>query len=271
MRVARALTAGILVVVAGCNGQVSRDGSETDSALRQVPRAENNYTLFESLQVRRSRCRRTAGCCSRQHAGQPARDLPRRRRRPDASVGSVVVGLEPVAVAARSDNEVWVVNHLSDSVSIVDAIDRRRRRAWSRTLSSATSRATSSSPARTTTRAFITTAHRGQNTGDDPHAVQTPAARPRRRLGVRRQQPRRRRRRHAPRQADAVRRHAARARRVSADGTRSTPPRSSPATRPRSFRPMRCAQVYPDGSWTRPSAILILAGGTVSSRSRRPA
>src|SRR5262249_24732874 len=33
---------------------------------------------------------------------------------------SVPVGLEPVAVAARSDTEVWVVNLLSDSVSIVD-------------------------------------------------------------------------------------------------------------------------------------------------------
>src|SRR5262245_33726702 len=33
---------------------------------------------------------------------------------------SVPVGLEPVAVAPRSDGEVWVVNHLSDSVSIVD-------------------------------------------------------------------------------------------------------------------------------------------------------
>ena len=31
----------------------------------------------------------------------------------------VPVGLEPVAVAARTDNEVWVVNHVSDSVSIV--------------------------------------------------------------------------------------------------------------------------------------------------------
>src|SRR5262249_28844963 len=33
---------------------------------------------------------------------------------------SVPVGLEPVAVAARSNTEVWVVNHLSDSVSVVD-------------------------------------------------------------------------------------------------------------------------------------------------------
>src|SRR5258706_16239863 len=35
-------------------------------------------------------------------------------------VGSVPVGLEPIAVAARSNTEVWVVNHLSDSVSVVD-------------------------------------------------------------------------------------------------------------------------------------------------------
>ena len=33
---------------------------------------------------------------------------------------SVPVGLEPVAVAARTNTEVWVVNHLSDCVSIVD-------------------------------------------------------------------------------------------------------------------------------------------------------
>src|SRR5262245_7674349 len=73
--------------------------------------------------------------------------------------GSVPVGLEPIAVAARSNSEVWVVNHLSDSVSIVDV---------------------GTSPPRVTrtllvcdeprdivfangTRAFITTARRGQN------------------------------------------------------------------------------------------------------------
>src|SRR5688572_4626222 len=31
----------------------------------------------------------------------------------------VPVGLEPVSVAVRSATEVWVVNHLSDSVSVV--------------------------------------------------------------------------------------------------------------------------------------------------------
>src|SRR4029078_6257306 len=33
---------------------------------------------------------------------------------------SIPVGLEPVAVGARTDEEVWVVNHLPDSVSVVE-------------------------------------------------------------------------------------------------------------------------------------------------------
>lgn len=34
--------------------------------------------------------------------------------------GFVPVGIDPVSVRARSNNEVWVVNHMSDSVSIID-------------------------------------------------------------------------------------------------------------------------------------------------------
>jgi len=34
--------------------------------------------------------------------------------------GFVPVGIDPVSVRARTNNEVWVVNHMSDSVSIVD-------------------------------------------------------------------------------------------------------------------------------------------------------
>ncbi|HEY5761042.1 MAG TPA: hypothetical protein VIU34_34705, partial [Steroidobacter sp.] len=35
-------------------------------------------------------------------------------------IQSIPVGLEPVAVALANDNELWVVNHMSDSVSIID-------------------------------------------------------------------------------------------------------------------------------------------------------
>lgn len=37
-----------------------------------------------------------------------------------ARIAELPVGLEPVAVAARSDSEAWVVNHLSDNVSVVN-------------------------------------------------------------------------------------------------------------------------------------------------------
>jgi len=56
-------------------------------------------------------------------------------------LASVPVGLEPVAVAALSNDEVWVVNHLSDSISVVSVAGQR----VTRTLLVATSRATSSS------------------------------------------------------------------------------------------------------------------------------
>ncbi|ANM29005.1 hypothetical protein ABI59_04425 [Acidobacteria bacterium Mor1] len=36
--------------------------------------------------------------------------------------GSIPVGLEPVTVVVRSETEAWVVNHLSDSISIVDLV-----------------------------------------------------------------------------------------------------------------------------------------------------
>src|SRR5499425_761925 len=76
---------------------------------------------------------------------------------------SVSVGLEPVAVAARSDGEVWVVNHLSDSVSIVDVGATPPHVV--RTL------LVGDEPrdivfAGTGGRAFISTAHRGQQRTD---------------------------------------------------------------------------------------------------------
>ena len=41
-------------------------------------------------------------------------------------VGDVPVGVDPVSLAVRpGTNEVWVVNHLSDTVSVVDAAARR--------------------------------------------------------------------------------------------------------------------------------------------------
>jgi DNA-binding beta-propeller fold protein YncE len=79
-------------------------------------------------------------------------------------IGSIVVGLEPVAVAARSEHEVWVVNHLSDSVSVVSLDDGVAT--VTRTLLVGDEPRDIVFGGSGRSRAFITTAHRGQNGGD---------------------------------------------------------------------------------------------------------
>ncbi len=87
------------------------------------------------------------------------------------SLGSVRVGLEPVAVALAPDGRAWVVNHLSDSVSIVDVnavVPHVVQTLWvgdePRDIVFAGA---------DRERAFVTTAHRGQNSPVDP-AFSTP-------------------------------------------------------------------------------------------------
>lgn len=76
-------------------------------------------------------------------------------------VASVPVGMEPVAVAARSDSEVWVVNHLSDSVSIVDVASNPPRVTRTLHVGDEPNDIVFAGPGGN--RAFISTAHRGQN------------------------------------------------------------------------------------------------------------
>lgn len=83
----------------------------------------------------------------------------------------IPVGLEPVAVAARSNTEVWVTNHLSDSVSVVTLTGTPH---VTRTL------LVGDEPrdivfAGNPSRAFITTAHRGQQR-TDPSIANVPGA-----------------------------------------------------------------------------------------------
>jgi len=81
--------------------------------------------------------------------------------------GSVPVGLEPVSVAARNNDEVWVVNHLSDSVSVIDVGTPAQARVVRTLLVGDEPRdIVFAGPGRR--RAFITTAHRGQNIPFDP-------------------------------------------------------------------------------------------------------
>jgi YVTN family beta-propeller protein len=77
---------------------------------------------------------------------------------------SVPVGMEPVAVAPRSNSEVWVVNHLSDSVSVVDVSSVPPR--VTRTLIVGDEPRDIVFAGTGGNRAFISTAHRGQQRSD---------------------------------------------------------------------------------------------------------
>jgi hypothetical protein len=71
--------------------------------------------------------------------------------------------MEPIAIAARTDAEIWVVNHLSDSISIVDLSGPVPRVARTLLVCDEPRDIVFAGPGGT--RAFITTAHRGQNSG----------------------------------------------------------------------------------------------------------
>lgn len=74
---------------------------------------------------------------------------------------SVPVGMEPVAVAAHSNTEVWVVNHLSDSISIVDVAGAVPFVTRTLLVGDEPRDIVFAGPGGN--RAFITTAHRGQH------------------------------------------------------------------------------------------------------------
>jgi DNA-binding beta-propeller fold protein YncE len=83
-----------------------------------------------------------------------------------AHAGSVPVGLEPCSVAVRSNTEVWVVNHLSDSISIVDVSLTPPRVVRTLLVGDEPRDIVFAGPGGN--RAFITTAHRGQNSPVNP-------------------------------------------------------------------------------------------------------
>lgn len=81
-------------------------------------------------------------------------------------VGSVIVGMEPVALAARTNGEVWVVNNVSDSVSVVEVKNGTAQVV--RTLLVGDEPMDIVFAGKNKSRAFVTTAHRGQHLPIDP-------------------------------------------------------------------------------------------------------
>ncbi|WP_129348591.1 YncE family protein [Sorangium cellulosum] len=134
----------------------------------RAARAASSYTLFESGQVRPLALSPSGKLLFATNTPDNRLEVFRVKPRGLQHLASIPVGLEPVAVAARSETEVWVVNHLSDSVSVVRFNPISGTGLVERTLlvGDEPRDIVFAGPGRR--RAFITTAHRGQNSPIDP-------------------------------------------------------------------------------------------------------
>ena len=125
----------------------------------------SRFTLFESGQVRP--LARSADGSRLFAVNTPASTLEvfEIESRQLRKTASIPVGLEPVAVAVHG-NEAWVVNHLSDSVSVVDVRNGKMRVVRTLLVGDEPRDIVFGGPQFNL--AFVTTAHRGQNSPIDP-------------------------------------------------------------------------------------------------------
>ncbi len=129
--------------------------------------AQSSYTLFESGQVRPLALSPDKSYLYAVNTPDNRLEIFRVTKKGLQHRGSVAVGLEPVAVMARSNSEVWVVNHVSDSISIIDVRYPARAKVIKTLLVGDEPRdIVFAGPNKN--RAFITTAHRGQNSPINP-------------------------------------------------------------------------------------------------------
>ncbi|NOZ53429.1 MAG: beta-propeller fold lactonase family protein [Gammaproteobacteria bacterium] len=134
------------------------------------PPAASSFTLFESGQVRPLALSPNGKQLYVVNTPDSRLEIFRVSRKGLTPIASVPVGLEPVAVAAPNNDEVWVVNHLSDSISIVDVDHDHDEYRVVRTLlvGDEPRDIVFAGKKKKHRRAFITTAHRGQHAPFDP-------------------------------------------------------------------------------------------------------
>src|SRR4030095_1587744 len=106
------LLAGLIVGTTACSGVSDGDG-ESEQALKPQPpkttASEETFTTFESGQVRPLAVSPNGLYLYAVNTPDNRLEIFRIAGRELFNVASISVGLEPVAVAARSDREVWVV------------------------------------------------------------------------------------------------------------------------------------------------------------------
>jgi len=171
------LALGIVLTQGGCGP--TDDADETGSATQGVHGHEvadpgagamaQSYTSFEADPVRPVAVLDKSGFIAVANTPDDYLELFEPTRRGVRACGAVKVGLRPVAVAvvkeSRAHAELWVVNHLSDSVSIVEVDLDRCRGEVTRTIQVGDEPRdiVVANTAGGALRVFLTTAHRGQH------------------------------------------------------------------------------------------------------------
>ncbi|VAW73994.1 FIG00841528: hypothetical protein [hydrothermal vent metagenome] len=181
-----ALIPSMLVFLAGCGSSdtastapVSQPGEDDTVAFKFTTTAPSGFVAFESGQVRPMALSSDGKQLYALNTPDNRLEIFKVTATALVHQHSIPVGMEPVAVAARSNGEVWVVNHLSDSVSVIDTNSIPPR--LSKTLLVGDEPRDIVFAGNGLNRAFITTAHRGQSSPyspalmpDDPGEITKP-------------------------------------------------------------------------------------------------
>jgi DNA-binding beta-propeller fold protein YncE len=149
-------------------GLVAALSAGADARLADFKSRPGRFTVFESGQVRPLALSPSGKLLFAANTPDDRLEVFRVKNNGLELLVSIPVGLEPVAVAARNDNEIWVVNHLSDSVSVVELTQGGHSGRVVRTLLVGDEPRDIVFGGARKDRAFITTAHRGQNVPYDP-------------------------------------------------------------------------------------------------------
>ena len=154
----------IFVLLTACGGG-GGDGGGTKPQPPEPPKKGDNFVTFETGQVRPLAMSPDGTRLFATNTPNSTLEIYAISDTGLTHEFTVPVGMEPTAVAALNDREVWVVNHLSDSVSIVDVTANPPQLV--RTLLVGDEPRDIVFAGNNKQFAFITTAHRGQNGPDD--------------------------------------------------------------------------------------------------------
>lgn len=165
----------LVVILTGCGGSSSSDDTNASDAIDSDATPSSNeavstdlrtsFVNFESGQVRPLALTSDGSRLLVTNTPASTLDLFNVTETGLELAHSIAVGMEPVSVALFNDSEAWVVNHLSDSISIIDLSVAVPMVTKTLLVADEPRDIVFAGPNKNL--AFITTAHRGQNGPDD--------------------------------------------------------------------------------------------------------